>query len=502
MNADPTSTTPTAAPVGLGVLAATCVSTLVVNANTSAVSILLPAISADVGVGTTTLQWAVTGYSLVGAAVIVTGGVLGDIAGRRRVFVGALLLFVASCVLIALVDSGAGVIAGRAVQGAAGSTLLACGLSLLSVASSGAAQLRAVSLWGAASAVGAAAGPLVGGALVGSTGWQGLFWIDAAIAAACVPLTLRTVEESRDPDRPRSIDIAGTLLVAAVLVPFVLALSKGADWGWGSAATLTCFVVAVLACVGFVVVERRVRVPLVDLRLLRNKVLVGATLVILIVAGAINGLMYVMSLYFQDPAGLGMSPLQAGLATLPACAGLVLVTPFVSPLATRFGSRTVVAAGFVVTTAGFATLLFLTESWAYGLMVLPLATVAVGMGLANGCASAAATASVPEREVGAASGISNMARYVGASLLVAATATLYGGATAGTPTGQAVADGVVATAVLMTVVSGLGIALALCYGRHRPPATRVADRAAAAVHTVPGLTSPAPSHHRGRPVPR
>src|SRR3954449_11239177 len=106
MNADPTSTTPTAAPVGLGVLTATCVSTLVVNANTSALSILLPAISEDVGVGVTTLQWAVTGYSLVGAAVIVTGGVLGDIAGRRKVFIGALLLFVASCVLIALVDSG------------------------------------------------------------------------------------------------------------------------------------------------------------------------------------------------------------------------------------------------------------------------------------------------------------------------------------------------------------------------------------------------------------
>jgi MFS family permease len=485
----------TAQRAGAGVLAATCVATLVVNANTSAVSILLPAISEDVGVGTSTLQWAVTGYSLVGAAVIVTGGVLGDIVGRRRVFVGALLLFVASCVLIALVDSGAGVIAGRAVQGAAGATLLACGLSLLSVAASGQAQLRAVSLWGAASAVGAAAGPLVGGALVGSTGWQGLFWIDAVIAVGCVPLTLLTVAESRDLNRPRSIDVAGTLLVACVLVPFVLALSKGADWGWGSVATLGCFAAAALACVGFVLVERRVRVPLVDLRLLRNAVLVGSTLVILIVAGAINGLMYVMSLYFQDPAGLGMTPLQAGLATLPVCAGLVLVTPFVSPLATRIGSRTVVVVGFVITTAGFLALLFLTESWAYGLIVAPLATIAVGMGLCNGCASSAATAAVPGNEVGAASGISNMARYVGAALLVAATATLYGAAASAgdVPPAAAVADGVVRTALLMAVMSGAGIALALCYGRHRPRQAEALDRAAAAaaaaaavVHTVPG----------------
>jgi EmrB/QacA subfamily drug resistance transporter len=478
------------AKVAAGVLAATCISTLVVNANTSAVSILLPAISEDVGVGVSTLQWAVTGYSLVGAAVIVTGGVLGDIAGRRKVFVGALLLFIASCVVIALVRSGAGVIAGRAVQGAAGSTLLACGLSLLSVAATGAAQMRAVSLWGAASAVGAALGPLVGGALVDSTGWQGLFWIDAAIAAACIPLTLRTVPESRDPNRPHSIDVGGMLLVAAVLVPLVLALSKGQAWGWGSAATLVCFAITVVAGVGFVVVERRVRAPLVDLRLLRNRILVGATLVILIVAGAINGLMYVMSLYFQDPAGLGLSPLQAGLATLPAAAGLVVIAPFVSPLATRMGTRQVIGLGFVITTGGFLVLTFITGSWNYGLFVLPLIVVAVGMGFSNGCASSAATASVPQSEVGAASGISNMARYVGTSLFVAATATIYGTATSATDVdrAEAVATGVSRSALLMMIVSALGIVLAVLHGRHRPDRQRTVDRAAAAavvVHTVP-----------------
>ncbi|HSE94900.1 MAG TPA: MFS transporter, partial [Methylomirabilota bacterium] len=149
-----------------GVLAATCLSTLVVNANTSAVSILLPAISADTGMDVTTLQWAVTGYSLVGAAVIVTSGSLGDVFGRKRIFQLGLLLFVVSCVFIAVSSSGEAVIIGRFVQGAAGATILACGLSLLSVANSGQEQLRAVSLWGAAAAVGAAAGPLLGGVLV------------------------------------------------------------------------------------------------------------------------------------------------------------------------------------------------------------------------------------------------------------------------------------------------------------------------------------------------
>ena len=241
----PTSTAPEPGrPAPGGVLAAACVSTLVVNANTSAVTILLPSISEDVHAPVAQLQWAVTGYSLVGAAVIVTSGALGDVLGRRKIFVAGLALFVGSCALIALSTSAAGVVGGRMIQGASGATILACGMSLLSVASSGAGQMRAITRWGAASAVGAAIGPLVGGVLVDSTGWQGLFWIDAAIAAACVPLTLATVAESRDPTRSSSIDFVGSILVALILAPVVLALSKGNDWGWISAATLGCFAIA------------------------------------------------------------------------------------------------------------------------------------------------------------------------------------------------------------------------------------------------------------------
>src|SRR4051812_8692959 len=225
---------------GTGVMLAACVSALVVNANTSAVTILLPSISKDVGAPVSQLQWAVTGYSLVGAAVIVTAGALGDVLGRRKIFIAGLGLFIASCVLIALSTGAAGVVGGRMIQGASGATILACGMSLLSVAASGAAQMKAITLWGAASAGGGALGPLVGGVLVDTTGWQGLFWIDAAIALACVPLTLRTVAESSDPDKPRSIDYAGTVLVALTLGPVILALSEGNDWGWASAATLGC----------------------------------------------------------------------------------------------------------------------------------------------------------------------------------------------------------------------------------------------------------------------
>jgi MFS family permease len=478
---------------GSGVLVAACVSAFVVNANTSAVTILLPAISADLGTPVSVLQWAVTGYMLVGAAVIVTAGAIGDVFGRRRVFLAGLGLFVASCVLIALSQGPLGVIGGRMLQGAAGSTILACGMSLLSVASSGAGQLRAITAWGAASAAGAAAGPLVGGALVGFTGWPGLFWIDAAIAAACIPLTVRTVRESRDPERPRSIDVLGTLLIAAVVAPLVLALSLGSDWGWTSPATLGCLLVTVVAAVLFPVVERRVSAPLVDLRLLRNPVLVGATMAVLLVAGAINALMYLLSLYFQDPAAFGMTALQAGLATLPAAAAMILITPAITPLAARIGTRAAIALGFGLATVSFAALAFVDADWSYGWFVLPLVGVAVGLGLANGPASAASTAVVDPAEVGQASGISNMARYVGGALAVAAAATVSGAVTAGrqdagdTPA-AALAAGLAGSALLLAVVSAVGVALSLLVARHRPGRPDGADlaaAAAAATHTIP-----------------
>jgi EmrB/QacA subfamily drug resistance transporter len=480
-----------------GVLAAACVSALVVNANTSAVTILLPSISEDVGAPVAELQWAVTGYSLVGAAVIVTSGALGDVFGRRKVFLGGLLLFVASCALIALSTSAAGVVGGRMIQGASGATILACGMSLLSVASSGSGQMKAITLWGAASAAGGAAGPLVGGVLVESTGWQGLFWIDAAIAAACIPLTLASVQESRDPDRPRSIDLAGTVLVALALGPVVLALSKGNDWGWASAATLGSLAVAIVAGVLFVVVEKRVKAPLVHLELLRNRVLVGATLAILIVAGTINALMYVLSLYFQDPAGLGMNAFEAGLATLPAAAGMIAITPAITPLAVKIGAARAVIVGFGLAAAGFAVLAFVQASWTYAAFVGPLVALAVGLGIANGPASSGSTAAVSADQVGEASGISNMSRYVGAAVAVAAIAMINNAVAAnrtdaGDSASEALAAGLGAASLTMAIWSALGVALVVFLRHQHLKAPRAIDRVAAAAstaHTIP--TEPA-----------
>ncbi|WP_433781277.1 MFS transporter [Actinomycetospora sp. CA-101289] len=474
------------------VMVVACVSTLVVNANTSAVSILLPSISADLQTSVATLQWAVTGYLLVGAAVIVTSGAMGDVFGRRRVFVGGLALFVASCVLIALAQTGEMVVIGRLIQGAAGSTILACGLSLLSVASSGQAQMRAVTLWGAAAAAGAAGGPVLGGVLNELAGWQGLFWIDAAVAAVCVPIALRGVAESRDPHRAPTIDWAGTVLIAGVLVPFVFAMTEGPNWGWLSLPTLACLVLTVAAAIGFVVVERRVASPLVDLHVLRNRQLVVSTWVIFVGAGAIAALSFLLSLYFQAPETLGFSSLVAGLAMLPLAAVVILVAPAVTPLAHRFGARPVVLGGFLLLTVGFLLLVAVAPTWGYGVFLLPLLAIAAGLSLTNGPATSVSTSCVTPAQVGQASGISNMARYVGGAVMTAVASGIYstGIATstaAGESTAAALADGFSQACIALTIFAASSIVFAVVSARRpgRPHAVDYAAAAASTTHTLP-----------------
>jgi MFS transporter len=199
------------------------------------------------------------------------------------------------------------------------------------------------------------------------------------------------------------------------------------------------------------------------------------------------------SLYFQDPAAFGLSALQAGLATLPAAAAMIAVTPLITPLAVKIGASSAVALGFGLAAVAFAVLGFVNASWTYAAFVAPLIAIAVGLGFANGPASSASTASVTPEEVGQASGISNMARYIGGALAVAAVATVSTTVTdshlnAGASAADALAAGLSRSALLLAIMSAAGVALALLVARHRPPRPRAVDRAAAAAvttHTIP-----------------
>ncbi len=277
----------------------------------------------------------------------------------------------------------------------------------------------------------------------------------------------------------------------------MLAFSKGNDWGWASVETIGCFAVGIVATALFVLVERRATAPLVDLKLLRNGVLVGATLAILIVAGTINALMNVLSLYFQNPAALGLNAFQAGLATLPAAAGMIAITPLITPFAARIGGGRAVAVGFLLAAAGFGWLALVEASWTYAAFVLPMVVLAIGLGVANGPASAGSTAAVEPEQVGAASGISNMARYIGGAVAVAIVATVFNATINsnlddGASDADALAAGFSSACALMAIWAALGVLLIVLMRRMRIRRTRaihVAAAATAAFHTIP--TEPA-----------
>jgi MFS family permease len=204
--------------------------------------------------------------------------------------------------------------------------------------------------------------------------------------------------------------------------------------------------------------------------------------------------MYVLSLYFQNPDGLGLSAFETGLATLPAAAGMILITPAITPLATKIGAGRAVALGFLLAAIGFAALAFVESSWTYGAFVLPMIGIAVGLGVSNGPASSGSTSAVPADQVGSASGISNMARYVGAAVAVAAIAMIDNAvannrADAGESAPDALAAGLAAASLTMAIWSALGVGLIALMARHKRRAeVRPVDRAAAAaasLHTIP-----------------
>jgi len=193
-----------------------------------------------------------------------------------------------------------------------------------------------------------------------------------------------------------------------------------------------------------------------------------------------------------------LNALQAGLATLPAAAAMILITPAITPLAVRIGTRAAIAVGFGLATVGFAALTLVKPTWSYAVFVLPLIGIAAGLGLANGPASSASTDSVAADQVGQASGISNMARYVGGSLAVAAAATVFSAVTehqraAGLAAADALATGLARAALLLTIMSAAGVTLALLASRHRPAKpgiVHLSAAAASATHTIP--TAPPP----------
>jgi len=398
-----------------------CLATGVLLLNVSAPSVTLPAVGRDLDTDLSVLQWVVSGYSLALAATLLTAGTLADLVGRRRMFLGGLIGFAAASALCAVAPSALALVAGRAVQGLAGAVLLSSSLALLAQDFTGTDRARALGVWGATVAAAFAVGPLEGGILTEALGWRAIFAVDAAVALACLPVAVRRLRESRDPDAGR-VDWWGTLTLSLGLFLGVFALTRGALLGWGSGPILASAAGAALLLAAFVVVERREREPMLDLGLFAIPTFTGASLVVMVIAASTFGPFLYLTLFLLDAAGA--SPTAVGLELMPLSGAALVVSVLGGRAAGVLPVRVALPAGLLLCAAGLLAMRGLEATSPWTVLLPGLLVMGVGIGLANPTVTYAALGVVPATRSGMASGVNNTFRQVGIALGIATLGAL------------------------------------------------------------------------------
>jgi EmrB/QacA subfamily drug resistance transporter len=386
--------------------------------DTTVVNVALPAIAEDLGTGLSGLQWVLDGYLLTLGALLLLGGSLGDLYGRRRLFVIGLLAFTGSSLLCGLAPSVGFLAAARALQGVGGALLVPGSLSLLTASFTPEDRGAAVGAWSGLSGVASAVGPFAGGWLVDSVSWRLVFLVNLPLAALAVWVTLRHVPESRDAAAVHRPDIVGAILATAGLGGLVYALIEGSARGALTAPLAAVGALGLAALVAFPFAERRRSQPLVPLALFRSRQFVGANLTTLAVYAAFGGALFLVVVELQGV--LGYSALEAGAALLPITALLVALSARAGRLAQRTGPRLPMTVGPVIAGAGLLLLSGIGPGDRYAADVLP-GVVVLGLGLAFTVAplTSAVMATVDEHHLGSASGLNNAIARVGGLLAVA-----------------------------------------------------------------------------------
>ena len=297
------------------ILAICCMSLLIVSLDITIVNVALPAIGQELHAPVSGLQWTIASYTLVVASFLMLSGSTGDRIGRRRTFQAGLAVFTLGSLLCSLAPGLGWLIAFRMVQAIGGSMLNPVAMSIITnTFTEPAERARAIGVWGGVVGISMAAGPLVGGALVGSVGWRGIFWVNIPVGLAAIVLTARYVPESRAP-RGRRPDPVGQLLVIATLAGLIYGIIEGPGAGWSSPQILGCFALSAAALAGLIRYEPRRQDPLIDPRFFRSVPFSAATVIAISAFAGLGGFLFLNTLYLQEV--LGFSALRAGLYTLP-----------------------------------------------------------------------------------------------------------------------------------------------------------------------------------------
>jgi EmrB/QacA subfamily drug resistance transporter len=436
-------------PARLGVvLAAASMSMFATNLDFFALNLSIPGMADDLGVSTTDMQWAISGYMLALGAFLIPGGRLGDIVGRRRMLITGLAIFGGTSLVAGLASSAGVVIALRIVQGLGAAILFPTCVAVVTNAFPEDRRKRAIgNLYGLA-AVATAVGPFVGGLLTDALSWRWVLLINVPIAAIAILLAVKAVPESRAERVPRTIDRPGRACVALGIAAVSYAVARGDGWGWTSARTLALLAAGVLLLVAFVQVERRVRYPLVELALFRNRPYVSITLLGLAANIAFVVTTYASTLYLQDVRGY--SPIEGGAIFLAASAAQGIAGPLSGRLAEMFDVSRMMAASIGVGAVGLLVLAADTDLAVY---MPALFVFGIGYGICWAAVSVGTQTVVEPDQAGEASGIT-LAIVVGvAGLCVALSAALIEViAKGGTGEGDAV-EAVLATIAIGSVVA-------------------------------------------------
>jgi EmrB/QacA subfamily drug resistance transporter len=449
-------------------LALLCSAFFMVVLDAAVVIVALPSIGADLGFSEQGLQWVLSAYTLTFAGLLLLGGRAADLLGGRRVFMVGVLFFTLASLLCGLAWSPATLVAARAVQGVGAAIMTPTALSIVSTTfEDGVERNKALGVWSLTGAMSATAAWLIGGPLVDGPGWEWIFFINIPIGLAALALSPVLLGESRAALTRRSYDPVGALTITGTVVLLVYAVVEAPDAGWGSLQTILLFAGSATLLAIFAATESRHHAPLVPLRLLRSRTLVGANAVMLLFGTVAFGTLFILTLYAQQV--LGYSAIEFGLGTAVFTV-MTAVGSIVGPaIVLRVGFRAVAAIGMALLGAGSLLLTQVSVGGSYfGDIFFGLIVYGLGFGLAFVTSTIAALAGVAERESGLASGLSNTARYIGAALGVAIVSTVavsrsedYLAANEGADPLVVLNEGFQSAFVACVVLAGIGLALAL-----------------------------------------
>ncbi|MGH3078016.1 MAG: MFS transporter [Gaiellaceae bacterium] len=397
-------------------LAAVSFGLFMIMLDNTVVNVALPSIQRDLGADLSELEWIVTGYALTFAALMLIGGKLADAYGRRLVFVVGIAVFTLASLACGLAESSDQLIAGRVLQGAGAALMNPATLSIIAATFAPQERGTAIGIWAGVSALALAIGPLVGGLITEHLDWSWIFFVNVPVGILGIVASFLFIDESRDESHER-LDLPGLATSGIALFSLTYALIEANTYGWGSTRIVSAFVVAAVAFVAFVLLERHQRAPMLPLELFRNGTYTGANLVILLVALAMFGVFFFVSLYMQNV--LGYSAVQTGAAFLPMTVLIILVAPIAGKTSDRIGSRGLMTAGLLLVAVHLTYFSRLGADASFWDLLPALLIGGAGMALTMTPSAAAATRAVPVDKAGVGSAVLNASRQTGGAIGIA-----------------------------------------------------------------------------------